>query len=347
MTKKKEEVKKVDLGLILGWIFGILFFFGTFNNLIGLNFKIALTFLIMGAAIFPPLLNLYKKKFNFKISSGLKIIIVIIGFFLVFFFAFTSSLNNYSDNSQNSDYYNEYLEYKENLEKYSENNSVETTNKVIEKGEIISEKSYQFTDIFGDYFLIIGEIKNTGTKNLDGGNFASAWGGKTRINTDFYNGNNQLVDSASKVFWKNYLSPNESIPFVICETDDFDIKTYKISVDEESTTDTYYEYFKISNEDIITNSENEVRITGKITNTGNIEKSAHLMVVLYDSNKNIIAVKTDYLGFETIKSGETKSFSVSIPNEKSCSSFDATTGQNQKVKSYQIYVQENLGVLAE
>ncbi len=342
MTKEKKEIKKISFGLILGWVFGILFFFGTFNNLIGFNFKIALTFLIMGLAVFPPLIKIYKKKFNFEISSGLKIVIVIVGFFLVFFFAFTSSLNNSSYDSQsNNDYSGE------NLKKYSENNPIENTNKIIERGEIISEKSYQFTDIFGDYFLIIGEIKNTGTTNLDGGNFASAWGGKTRLNTDFYNSNNQLVDSASEVFWKNYLAPNESIPFVICETNDFNIESYEISVDEESASDNYYKYFEISNEDIITNDENEVRVTGKITNTGNIEKSAHLMVVLYDSNKNIIAIKTDYLGFETIKSGENKSFSVSIPNEKSCSSFDATTGQNQKVKSYQIYVQENLGVLAE
>lgn len=104
MAKEKKEVKKIGLGLILGWIFGILFFFGTFNNLIRLNFKIALTFLIMGAAIFPPLLNLYKKKFNFEISSGLKVIIVIIGFFLVFLFAFTSSLNNSSHNSDVDNY---------------------------------------------------------------------------------------------------------------------------------------------------------------------------------------------------------------------------------------------------
>ena len=342
MTKNKKEVKKISLGLILSWIFGILFFFGFFNNLAGFNFKIALIFLIMGLAIFPPLLNIYKKKLTFEISSGLKIVIIIIGFFLIFFFAFTNSLNNSSDNSQNNyDYHNQYVETS------SKNNPIENTNKIIERGEIISEESYQFADIFGDYFLIIGEVKNTGNTNLDGGHFASAWGGKTRINTDFYNSNNQLVDSSSEVFWKNSLAPNESIPFVICETDNFDIKNYEINMDEESTTDNYYKYLEISNDDMIKNDEGEIRVTGKVSNTGNIEKSAHLMVVLYDFNKNIIAVKTDYLGFETIKSGETKSFSISIPNEKSCSKFDAIIGQNQKVKSYQIYVQENVGVLVE
>ena len=112
--KKKKETKKVEAGLVFSWIFGILFFLGTFNNFIEFNFKIALTFLIMGLAIFPPLIKIYKEKFNFEVSSGLKVIIVLIGFFLVFLFVFTNLLNNFSDNLNIEDY-NEILKELEEI----------------------------------------------------------------------------------------------------------------------------------------------------------------------------------------------------------------------------------------
>jgi hypothetical protein len=337
---KKKEVKKIGLGLILSWIFGILFFIGAFKSLIRFNLDSFLTLLIMGAFIFPPLLKIYEEKFNFKISRWLKIIVIIIGLSLVMSFSVSNSINSSSYVPQDNN-------YNERLDTSSKNIPYQTIKELSEKGEILTKEEYQFTDVFGDHFFIVGEIKNSGDSKLEGGNFASGWGGKTRINVDFYNSDNQMVETKSQVFWKNYLNSNEITPFVVCVENEFNIKNYEINVDEESTKNTYYEKFEITEENLIKNKDDEIRITGKIKNTGSSEKSAEIMVILYDTNGKILAVKTDYLGFEIINPNEIKSFSISIPNEKDCSKFNAIIGQNQKVENYKIYVQANLGVIAE
>jgi len=84
MNNSKEnmpkETKKITLGLVLSWIFGVLF---------GLN---GLTFLFSGSIVaggslilaslilLPPINKVVKEKFNFELSRGLKITLVIILF---------------------------------------------------------------------------------------------------------------------------------------------------------------------------------------------------------------------------------------------------------------------------
>jgi len=75
-----KEVKKITLGLILSWIFGIVF------GLSGLTFLFTGSIIAGGSLILaslillPPVNKLVKEKFNFELSRGLKITLVIILF---------------------------------------------------------------------------------------------------------------------------------------------------------------------------------------------------------------------------------------------------------------------------
>ena len=77
MTK---ETKKITLGLILSWIFGVLF------GLSGLTFLFSGSIIAGGSLILaslvllPPMNKFVKEKFNFELSRGLKITLVIILF---------------------------------------------------------------------------------------------------------------------------------------------------------------------------------------------------------------------------------------------------------------------------
>jgi hypothetical protein len=78
MTKNKE-VRKVTLGLIVSWIFGVIWLLNVPFYLFTGSFVWALTFLIMALAILPPMNKVYKEKLNFEISRGTKFLIIIVG----------------------------------------------------------------------------------------------------------------------------------------------------------------------------------------------------------------------------------------------------------------------------
>ena len=75
-----EETKKITLGLVLSWIFGVLF------GISGLTFLFSGSIVAGGSLIFaslvllPPVNKIVKEKFNFELSGGLKITLVIILF---------------------------------------------------------------------------------------------------------------------------------------------------------------------------------------------------------------------------------------------------------------------------
>ena len=78
-NEQVKSSKKITIGFILGWIFGIIFaFLGTvavFSEPIP-----GIVFLIMAAVTLPPINKLVNKKWNFHLSGGMKLLIIIIGF---------------------------------------------------------------------------------------------------------------------------------------------------------------------------------------------------------------------------------------------------------------------------
>jgi len=78
-----KEVKNITLGLILSWIFGILFLL-TGVGLIGQgSFITGILVVLCSAMIIPYFNKIVSEKFHFKISGGIKFVLVIIIFILI------------------------------------------------------------------------------------------------------------------------------------------------------------------------------------------------------------------------------------------------------------------------
>jgi len=83
-------VKKITMGLILGWVLGILI--GVAGIVTLFSKPLAGTFLLLAAAILlPPISKLLKEKFNFALSGGLKFVLVVVLLVLVGVFSGVTS----------------------------------------------------------------------------------------------------------------------------------------------------------------------------------------------------------------------------------------------------------------
>lgn len=82
MTNEQvKSSKKITVGLILSWIFGILFaltgFISVFSDPIP-----GIVMLIMGAVLLPPVNKFVDEKWKFHLSGGMKVVVLIIGFII-------------------------------------------------------------------------------------------------------------------------------------------------------------------------------------------------------------------------------------------------------------------------
>jgi len=97
MYESNSRPKEITLGLIAGWFFGILLIFYGLSS-IGDSLLISLISFGMAAAILPPCIKYFQNKWNIKLSMGVKIVIVIAGFY------FIGSLLKNQDSRNNSLY---------------------------------------------------------------------------------------------------------------------------------------------------------------------------------------------------------------------------------------------------
>ncbi len=90
--KKEETVNKITAGKILGWFFGVLFIFtGAIIAIMGkMGILFPLVYIIIGVIILPLTNPFLKKKFNFELSGGAKVLIII-GVFFLFGFVLTQT----------------------------------------------------------------------------------------------------------------------------------------------------------------------------------------------------------------------------------------------------------------
>ncbi len=83
MSKETKEVKKITLGLVFSWIFGIIFFFvgvGIISD--GSHFS-GILIMLCSAMIIPYFNKIVAEKFHFEISGGIKFALVVIIFILI------------------------------------------------------------------------------------------------------------------------------------------------------------------------------------------------------------------------------------------------------------------------
>jgi len=76
--KLKKEVKKLTLGLIVSWVLGVMFGISALGFIFQGAVKSGTALVLASLILLPPVNIFIKKEFNFEMSRGLKIIIVII-----------------------------------------------------------------------------------------------------------------------------------------------------------------------------------------------------------------------------------------------------------------------------
>jgi len=96
MSEQTTPSKRISVGLILSWIFGVLF------ALIGIVSVFSepipgLVMLVMAAVLLPPVTKLVDQKWKFHLSGGMKIVVIIIGFII---FGATIDTSNVSTTQQ-------------------------------------------------------------------------------------------------------------------------------------------------------------------------------------------------------------------------------------------------------
>ena len=81
MSEQTTPSKKITVGLILSWIFGVLFALTGIVSVFSEPIP-GLVMLIMAAVLLPPITKLVDQKWKFHLSSGMKIVVIIIGFII-------------------------------------------------------------------------------------------------------------------------------------------------------------------------------------------------------------------------------------------------------------------------
>ncbi len=78
MAEKNKETKKITIGLVVGWIFGVYLLINGISLLFSYKIFFAILQVLGGILIIPPTNNFFNKKYNFHISNGLKVLIFLL-----------------------------------------------------------------------------------------------------------------------------------------------------------------------------------------------------------------------------------------------------------------------------
>jgi hypothetical protein len=96
MSEQTTPSKKITIGLILSWIFGVLFALTGITSVFSEPIP-GLVMLVMAAVLLPPVTKLIDQKWKFHLSGGMKIVVIIIGFVI---FGATVDTSNVSTTQQ-------------------------------------------------------------------------------------------------------------------------------------------------------------------------------------------------------------------------------------------------------
>lgn len=83
LQNQKAGAKRITAGFILSWIFGALLLLSCFGSLINGDYLPTIPIIIMAAVLLPPVNNFIAKKMNFRLSRGVKAIILIVGLIIL------------------------------------------------------------------------------------------------------------------------------------------------------------------------------------------------------------------------------------------------------------------------
>jgi predicted PurR-regulated permease PerM len=92
-----QQSKKISVGLVLGWIFGVLFGLTGIVSVFSEPIP-GIVMLAMAAILLPPINKLVDKKWKFHLSVGIKIVVIIIGLIIFGSTIDTSNTANQQNN---------------------------------------------------------------------------------------------------------------------------------------------------------------------------------------------------------------------------------------------------------
>lgn len=94
MSEQITPSKKISIGFILSWIFGIFFAIVGFSGIVSGEPIPGILMLIMAAVLLPPINKLVDEKWKFHLSGGMKAVVIIIGFIIFGSTIDTSGVSN-------------------------------------------------------------------------------------------------------------------------------------------------------------------------------------------------------------------------------------------------------------
>lgn len=191
-TKKEEhQIKRVTVGSVLGWIFSLIFIVTAFSALIRAEFIQSFILLIMALVLLPSVDRMIREKAHFELSTGVKVLIIIVGF-IILSLVIRSEKQNLQISSASS-------EAQQPVNKDCKESAGGSCLKII-------ESSYRHNPMGNyDFYDIVGQVQNVGT----GKNNYNPWHG---IEGSCYS-NGKLVDTAGSTF--DLLEPGETTTFKV------------------------------------------------------------------------------------------------------------------------------------
>ena len=147
-----KEIKRITLGLIFSWLFGIIFGITGVSLLFSFSVKGGISLILASLLLLPPVNKFSKEKFNLEISRGLKITGVII----LFIIYSTSAISDISSSNVNSN--DNPSKPIDNLEQPAKQ-IYSLGEEVVVGGLAYTFHSYETKDIIGEYIFnnLMGE----------------------------------------------------------------------------------------------------------------------------------------------------------------------------------------------
>jgi hypothetical protein len=151
--------------------------------------------------------------------------------------------------------------------------------------------------VSGDTHYVVGEIKNTGSENLE----------NVKVAVGYYDTTGNTIGAEVLSIPIDILVPNQISPFVFERSSASEVARYEVVVNRFSVTDEEpYVNFECSN-----HRWNDPQVVGLVKNTGSMNAvSVKVSAVFYDASGKPLGYGSNYIWGSMLKAGERFPFSV-------------------------------------
>jgi len=171
------------------------------------------------------------------------------------------------------------------------------------KLEVLSHRLYR--DRKGVYH-IVGEVKNTGTKNLI----------SVEVTARLYDKDKRPIGFAYTFTPIQVLLPGQKSPFDIMSFEKGEVETHSLKVNFGTTLQKPYSEIEIVEKSQHTDEDGSLHVTGVVKNTGSRSVGfVKIVGTFYDANENVIFATFAYTEPKSLASGENARFDISVLSE--------------------------------